>query len=77
MQSARETTQYVADEARQMVGEQPLNSAVTVFGLGFGLGLLTALLLPEPPRSRRDEMMERMVDAMSRVVPDSVSRRMS
>lgn len=77
MESVKEMTQYVTDEAGAVVEKHPLYSALTSFGAGMGVGLLAALLLPDPSRSRREILAERILENMSRVVPDSVSRRAS
>jgi hypothetical protein len=71
-------------QTEDLVRRNPGTSALTTFGIGFGLGLLvTAMLMP--PRRRtwydaareympRTPDMSHMQSAMSRYLPDSVSR---
>jgi len=77
MTSVKGTARHMTDETRQMVKEHPLSLSAMAFGAGVGIGLLTALLVSEPPRSRRDALAEHIVENLSRLVPDSVSRRVS
>jgi hypothetical protein len=71
-------------QTEELVRRNPGYSALTTFGVGFGLGLLmTAMLMP--PRRRtwydtareympRTPDMSHMSNAISRYLPDSVSR---
>lgn len=66
--------QKSAEEIVHTIERNPLPSALTVFGLGVGLGLLATILItleqqapPEPwPRRYRREAMDRASSAMDR-----------
>jgi hypothetical protein len=64
-----------------MVQEHPLSAAVTVFGLGFGLGLAIGMLLTEGESERYESRFERIgrqvLDAVTQMAPDAISRRLS
>jgi hypothetical protein len=70
-----------------MVRQHPAGSALAIFGIGFGLGLVaTALMMPSHPRRRRFERMTRdwlpresiesLGERVSRLLPESWSRYM-
>jgi hypothetical protein len=65
-----------------MVREHPLSAALTVFGLGFAVGVAVGVLLGEED-SRRYEASHwerygrQMLQALSQAVPEAVSRRLS
>lgn len=67
------------DASREMVEEHPLSTALTVFGLGFGLGLVIGVMLSEPEptyANRWDRYGKQVVDAVYRAVPDAIAKRM-
>ena len=67
------------DASREMVEEHPLSAALTVFGLGFGLGLVIGVMLSEPEptyANRWDRYGKQVVDAVYRAVPDAIAKRM-
>jgi hypothetical protein len=64
-----------------MVQDYPLSAAMTVFGLGFGLGVALGMLLTEGESYRYEGRLERfgrqMLDAVSQLTPEAISRRLS
>jgi hypothetical protein len=68
--------------SREMVQEYPLSSAMTVFGLGFGLGVAIGILLSEGEshpsyEGRMERFGRQMLDAMAQMAPEAISRRLS
>jgi len=68
------------EQVQQIVSDRPAASVALCFGLGFGLGILLSGLLVESVRPRRLSTTERlgqsMMDALSKVLPESISSRM-
>jgi hypothetical protein len=70
------------EASKEMVREHPLSAALTVFGLGFAVGVAVGVLLSEED-SRRFEASNwerygrQMLSALSQAVPEAVSRRLS
>jgi hypothetical protein len=73
----------VYQQTEDLVRRNPASSAGVMFGLGFGVGLLLALMAATPPR-RRPHWYERYTpdwlasgrikEGLTRYVPESVSR---
>ena len=64
---------------REVMESYPVTSALIAFGLGLGTGLVLADLLTEqtPVREKRltENLVRQLMDAISRVVPESLSSR--
>jgi len=69
-----EQQRRLAQDARRGVGEHPLPSALTVFGAGFGIGLLAVSLLGNSARDDEAALSEKVLQVLSRAVPESLSR---
>jgi hypothetical protein len=72
-----------ARQPKQVVEEYPISSMLVVFGIGIGVGVVLSQALCEPiarawqPEPSFTEKLGRsMYDAMSSMIPESVSRRM-
>ncbi|MEO8495750.1 MAG: hypothetical protein ABI614_11810 [Planctomycetota bacterium] len=69
----------IAEGSKEFVGEHAMPTALTVFGLGVGTGLVVASLLSQSMPSRQTTLAERLgqqlLDAMSSVVPNSLMKR--
>jgi hypothetical protein len=69
------------DASREMVQEYPLPAAVTVFALGFGLGVALGMLLTEEESYRYEGKLEKfgrqVLDAVAQVTPEALTRRFS
>lgn len=71
------------ETSREMVQEHPMSAALTVFGLGFGLGVTIGVLLSEGESQRHYDAnrLERygrqLLEALAQVAPDALSRRLS
>ena len=64
--------------AERCVKDYPTSSVMVAFGAAFGLGFLLSQLIPgreEPQRSRMAQFGQRTLDALSRVMPESVAQR--
>lgn len=74
-----EQCESIAEGSKEFVGEHALPTALTVFGLGVGAGLVVASLLSQSMQTRHTTMTERLgqqlLDAMSSVVPNSLMKR--
>ncbi len=77
MSSMSQKTEEATEQTLRVIGEHPLPSALTAFGVGLGVGLLAATLLPGVPREREAAFTQRMLDTVSRMVPESFAKRMS
>jgi hypothetical protein len=70
---------YAAEPAH-MVQEYPLSSALVVFGVGLGTGLLLSSLLAEPVRmavhqeTTSERMRRQLMDAFHSVMPSVLER---
>jgi hypothetical protein len=65
------------DAATDLVSNRPALSLLTVWSVGFGLGVLIGYALSEPPRDEQTAITRfgrNMLDAMSRCVPESISK---
>ena len=66
---------------QELVSEYPFSSALLVFGVGLGVGIVLSQALCESsawqPESRSERWGRQMYDYLSTMVPESVSRRMS
>lgn len=84
-----ERVQHVADDygvtkayyqVEGMVENRPLSSVMISFGIGMGVGLalgsmLAAATYTEPKTRTAERMGQQLLDALSRVVPSSISDR--
>jgi len=90
-QPLRETARVRVEEAYQgteeMVRRHPASSAAVTFAVGFGAGLLLTMMMSPPARrqshwydsSNLPEWVSRrqLTDALSKLLPDSLARRIS
>jgi len=64
----------------ELVSDYPFSSALLVFGVGLGVGIVLSQALCESsmwqPESRTERWGRQMYDYLSNMVPESVSRRM-
>ena len=67
----------VAAEPQHLVRDHPWPSAATAFGFGLGVGFLAVSLLSSSSQHRDAAVTERFLNILSRVVPDSLSSRLS
>jgi hypothetical protein len=81
----REQASDVYHQATDMVKENPATTTLLTFGLGLGLGLVITALLATPQRRRvpswleahlPDNFSKQVADAVSRVLPEALARRM-
>lgn len=77
MSSVMQKSREVSEETGRHVGQHPLPSALTAFGAGLGLGLLAVVLLPNGQQERDAAISKRMSDALSGILPDSITKRAS
>jgi hypothetical protein len=72
--------------AEQTVSEYPFSAIATAFGVGLGLGVLLAVAMTEQSRPSASHWYDQlsaerlgrtMLDSLSSVLPDAVSRRIS
>jgi hypothetical protein len=81
---AQEGLQHGYQSMTDCVAKNPASSVLTMFGVGFGLGVLIGYALSEPvrPRSRWYDMRsaERLgrsvLDSIVNALPDSISSRL-
>ena len=63
------------------VCDHPFSSALAIFGLGLGAGVLVGTMLLGPSRQRDEKAIRRsaenLLDALANIIPESVSKRMS
>jgi hypothetical protein len=68
--------------AKEVVEQHPMSALATVFFVGFGVGLFVGCALAEPMRhdptaaERAERVGRQMLDALARVVPDSLAARL-
>jgi hypothetical protein len=73
----------VYHQMEETVEERPLSAVMLSFGLGVGIGiaigsLIAASTTPAEPHKRAAERMgQQMIDALARMVPNSLSERFS
>lgn len=75
--SVAEKGRNVAGDARRQLGDHPVPSAFTAFGVGLGVGFLAVALLAESKRQREENFSERFLETLARAVPEALSRRVS
>lgn len=70
------------DRPAEIVQEYPISTAMIVFGVGMGLGLLLShtvgdsfLRAVEPPPSMAERLSRQLYETLSQAVPESVARR--
>lgn len=67
-----------ACEGKEIMEEYPVSTVVVAFGLGVATGLAAVMLLSEssPPRDQgiAHRLGQHLLDAVSAVVPDTISR---
>lgn len=65
-----------ADSSREFVGEHPMSTTLTAFGVGLGVGVALVYLLADDASQRHagiaHKLGRQMLDAMSKAVPDSL-----
>jgi hypothetical protein len=72
----------VAESSKEMVGEHPVSATLIAFGIGLGIGVLIGTSLAEPAHRDRtmaekaEQIGREMVDAMMRVLPESMAKHM-
>jgi hypothetical protein len=67
------------DAAAECVAKHPGTSALVVFGVGFGMGLLLGHVLASPPAEERGSLAafgRNVLETMSRCMPDALSKRL-
>ncbi len=74
MPTIRETTRDVNRETGRVIGEHPLPSALTAFGVGVGVGFLGVLLLDDRQRQQEATITKQVLDAISKAFPSSVAK---
>jgi hypothetical protein len=72
-ESARDVVGRGYERAESMIAENPAQSLLVVFGLGFGLGLLLTVALT----SREETWYERHVPDSLRDLPDRIADRVA
>jgi len=78
-----DTMSRAAQKPQEMIGEYPISSALVVFGLGVGIGVILGQALCDPLERafHTPTMAERwqhsMQEAMHNYLPEKLSRRMS
>jgi hypothetical protein len=77
MSTVLERTQEINRETGRMIGEHPLPSALTAFGVGVGVGLLGTMLLCGRSRQQDPTMRKRVLEAISSALPDSITKHLS
>lgn len=86
MNSKNTTRSYAAslglERPAEIVQEYPISTAMVVFGVGLGLGLLLSHTVCEslmqavqPPPTMAERLSRQFYDTLSHAVPESVSRR--
>lgn len=72
---------HVAESSQELVEHHPFSAATAAFGLGMGLGVLIALLVTDSHRQEERDYAHRVgqqiLDALTNVLPESVSRHLS
>lgn len=76
MSTIRQRTRDVNRETGRVIGEYPLTSALTAFGVGVGVGFLGAILLHDRSRQQDTAIAKRVLDAVSNALPDSVAKHL-
>jgi hypothetical protein len=86
-QSAQGQLSQMAAKPQELVNDYPFSSALLVFGVGLGVGVLLSQAFCESDSrawggsnsmsGRWGQKMHQMYDYLSDMVPESVSRRMS
>lgn len=66
----------------EIVQEYPISTAMTVFGVGLGVGILLSLTVcdslmraVEPPPTMAERLSRQLYETLSHAVPDSMARR--
>ena len=77
MSTIRQRTRDVNRETGRVIGEHPLPSALTAFGVGVGVGFLGALLLLDRSRPQDAAITKRVFDAVLNALPNSVANPLS
>jgi len=75
-------TSSVLTAPANVVQEYPLSTAMLVFGIGLGVGILASHTICdslmrafEPPPTMTERLSRQFYDALSQAVPQSVARR--
>lgn len=67
------------DSVKEVIADRPMSSVVTVFGAGFAVGVLIGMSLagssPRRRQSTTERLGEQVLDAMSRVLPESLAKQ--
>lgn len=66
----------VVEGSRDLIGEHPFTTVVTVFGIGLfaGMALVSMLTEAEESRSTSERIRREVMDAVSQFIPTSVSK---
>lgn len=72
-----EQVQQVYHQAEDKVREYPLTAALTMFGVGVGLGMLVTCALLPPRRQSwySSDRMQEFARSVAQMLPDSLARR--
>jgi len=72
------TVASVLAAPNQVVQDYPISTALVIFGVGLGVGLLASHALIDsvrPPPTMTERLSRQFYDALSHAVPESLARR--
>lgn len=74
-----DTVQNAGKMANTAIQEQPAALALTAFGLGLGVGVGVVWLLSNSEcahKAERNSLVQQVMDSVSRMLPEAISRHM-